>query len=311
MIFVDKLVDKIKQVNNPTVMGLDPKMDYIPTSIKEKYFKEYGVTLKAAGFSLIEFNKKLIDAVCDIVPIVKPQLAYYEMFGINGLMAFEETVKYAKEKGLLVLADAKRNDIGSTAQAYSCAFLGETKFDDTNFVKVFDADAVTVKPYFGIDGVKPFIDDCKKFDKGIFILVKTSNPSSIELQNLKVEDGKLVFERVADLVNEWSKACIGSNSYSSVGVVAGATHPKELKMIREMMPYAYILVPGYGAQGGTAKDIAGAFSKDGLGAIINASRSLMCAYKSDKWSSKYNEETFAEACRAEAIRMRDEINNVI
>ncbi len=304
--FIDNLIEEIKKKNNPSVIGLDPKIEYVPGYIKDRCFNEFGTTFEGAAQSIIEFNTKLIDAIYDIVPAVKPQLAYYEMYGIEGLKAFDETVKYAKQKGLLVIADGKRNDIGSTAQAYSSAYLGNTTIENTK-QKAFDADALTVNPYLGIDGIKPFIDDCANNDKGIFVLVKTSNPSSGQLQDLKTESGKTIYETVAGYVAQWGEAVKGKYGYSSIGAVVGATYPEQAKVLREIMKNSYILVPGYGAQGGTAKDAAASFNKDGLGAIVNASRSVMCAYKSDKWNTKYDEKSFAEAARAEAIRMRDEI----
>ncbi len=304
--YIDRLIDEIKKKNNPSVIGLDPKIEYVPGYIKDSFFNEFGATFEGAAQAIIEFNTRLIDAICDIVPAVKPQLAYYEMYGIEGIKAFDETVKYAKKKGLLVIADGKRNDIGSTAQAYSAAYLGNTPIEKEKH-KAFDADALTVNPYLGIDGIKPFIDDCANNDKGIFVLVKTSNPSSGQLQDLKTESGKAIYETVAEYVAEWGETVKGKYGYSSVGAVVGATYPEQAKVLREIMKNAYILVPGYGAQGGTAKDAAASFNKDGLGAIVNASRSVMCAYKSDKWNTKYDENSFAEAARAEAIRMRDEI----
>lgn len=308
--YIDRLIEEIKKKNNPSVIGLDPKIEYVPGYIKDSFFNEFGATFEGAAQAIIEFNTRLIDAIYDIVPAVKPQLAYYEMYGIEGLKAFDETVKYAKEKGLLVIADGKRNDIGSTAQAYSAAYLGNTPIEKEKH-KAFDADALTVNPYLGIDGIKPFIDDCANNDKGIFVLVKTSNPSSGQLQDLKTESGKTIYETVAEYVAEWGEAVKGKYGYSSVGAVVGATYPEQAKVLREIMKNAYILVPGYGAQGGTAKDAAASFNKDGLGAIVNASRSVMCAYKSDKWNTKYDETSFAEAARAEAIRMRDEIVEAI
>ncbi len=308
--YIDRLIDEIKKKNNPSVIGLDPKIEYVPGYIKDSFFNEFGATFEGAAQAIIEFNTRLIDAICDIVPAVKPQLAYYEMYGIEGIKAFDETVKYAKKKGLLVIADGKRNDIGSTAQAYSAAYLGNTPIEKEKH-KAFDADALTVNPYLGIDGIKPFIDDCVNNDKGIFVLVKTSNPSSGQLQDLKTESGKTIYETVAEYVAEWGEAVKGKYGYSSVGAVVGATYPEQAKVLREIMKNAYILVPGYGAQGGTAKDAAASFNKDGLGAIVNASRSVMCAYKSDKWNTKYDENSFAEAARAEAIRMRDEIVSAI
>lgn len=303
---MDELIAKIKELNNPTVIGLDPRYDILPKCIKEKYSQD----VEGACKGFLEFNKELIDATYDIIPAVKPQIAFYEMFGIEGMKVFDETCRYAKEKGMIVIADMKRGDIGTTAQAYSNAAIGKTLIGDIEH-SIFDVEFVTVNPYLGTDGVKPFINDCEKYGKGIFILVKTSNKSSGELQDLKTEDGEELYKKVAKLVNEWGKELIGTNGYSSVSAVVGATYPKQLQELRELMPNTYFLIPGYGAQGGKAEDIALGFDKEGLGGIVNASRSLMCAYKSDKWSDKFTEEEYAQATRAEAIRMRDEINTAI
>lgn len=302
---------KVKKLENPTVMGLDPKLEYIPVSIRKKNVELYGNNFKAASESILEFNKRLIDAVSDIIPAIKPQLAYYEMYGTDGISAFEETVRYGREKGMLVIADGKRNDIGSTSEAYSKSYLGETLLEDSITKPAFDVDALTVNGYLGIDGIKPMIEDCNKYGKGIFVLVKTSNPSSTQLQDMVVEDGRKVFEVVADLVADWGKDVIGECGYSSVGAVVGATWPQQLKSLRERMPQTCFLVPGYGAQGGGAEDVAGAFDKEGLGAIINASRSLMCAHKLKKWEGKFTEEEFDIACREEAIDMRNKLQKVL
>jgi len=309
-VFADKLTEKIKKLNNPTVVGLDPNLLYVPEHIKEKAFMEYGQTLNAVAEAYIEFNKKLIDAVYDIVPAVKPQLAYYEMYGIDGIRAFYETCRYAKSKGLIVIADGKRNDIGSTAQAYSSAYLGAAPVGD-NVASAHDADALTVNPYLGIDGIEPFINDCKTFGKGIFILVKTSNKSSGQLQDLKTDDGLCLYEKVAQLVDQWGREVMGKCGYSSIGAVVGATYPNQAMVLRKIMKNAYILVPGYGAQGGTAKDAVSSFNEDGTGAIINASRSIMCAWKAERWQGKYTDKDFDAAARQEAIRMRDEINQAL
>ena len=243
--------------------------------------------------------------------VIKPQLAYYEMYGIEGLKAFLETVRYGRERGFIVVADAKRNDIGSTSQAYSAAFLGETALEDGKSEPVFDADAVTLNAYLGIDGVGPMLEDCKRYGKGTFILVKTSNPSSGQLQDMLVQDGRAVYEVMADLVKEWGKDLIGECGYSSIGAVVGATWPEQLKSLRARMPFTCFLVPGYGAQGGGAKDVAPAFDKNGLGAVINASRSLMCAYKLERWKGSFTIEEFDQACREEALRMKAELLSVL
>ena len=298
---IDRLIEKIKETNNPTVMGLDPRYDMLPECVTSKYSKD----LEGVAKAIIEYNKALIDATYDIIPAVKPQIAFYEMFGIPGMKAFEETCKYAKEKGMVVIADVKRGDIGSTAQGYSNAFLGKTPIENTQEL-IYDVDFVTVNPYMGTDCVKPFIEDCKKYDKGIFILVKTSNPSSGELQDLKLENGKEVYMQVAELVEKWGEDLIGTNGYSSIAAVVGATYPKQLEQIRKIAPHTYFLIPGYGAQGGRADDIALGFDNNGLGGIVNASRSLMCAFKTN---DKYEEKDYAKATREEAIRMKEELNN--
>ena len=303
---IDKLIGKIKETNNPTVIGLDPRYEMLPKCVANKYPK----TLEGASKAIIEYNKALIDATYDIIPAIKPQIAFYEMFGIAGMEAFKETCKYAKEKGMIIIADIKRGDIGSTAQGYSNAYLGRTPIDKIEEA-VYDVDFVTVNPYMGTDCVKPFIEDCKKYNKGIFILLKTSNPSSGELQDVKLENGEEVYKKVADLVEKWGEELRGKYGYSSIAAVVGATYPEQLNKIRKIAPHSYFLIPGYGAQGGKAKDIALGFDKDGLGGIINASRSLMCAYKSDFWKDKYTEEKYAKATRAEALRMRDELNQVL
>ena len=308
--FIDKLIDRIKELDNPTVAGLDPKLEYIPEHIRKEAAENSENLQAAAARAILRFNMELIDALCDVVPAVKPQLAYYEMYGLEGLKAFEATARYAAGKGMLVIADGKRNDIGSTAEAYSSAFLGRNDFGG-GAEPVFDTDALTVNPYLGVDGIKPFIDDCAKYDKGIFILVKTSNKSSGQLQDLVTQDGRHIYEVVAGLVDEWGSTVTGKYGYSSVGAVVGATYPEQAEVLRKIMKNAYILVPGYGAQGGTAKSAAVCFNKDGLGAIVNASRSIMCAWKSERWAGSYSSKEFAAAARAEAIRMRDELNAAI
>lgn len=301
MNIIDELIEKIKEKNNATVMGLDPAMKHLPECLKGKY--DLNNSDERLPEAILEFNKSLIDAVHDIIPAVKPNLAFYEVYGAKGIEVFIKTCEYAKEKGMIVITDGKRNDIGTTAQSYAKAYFG----------KCYDVDLLTVNPYLGEDGIKPFIDVAKEKEdkKGIFVLVKTSNKSSGQLQDLKLEDGKTIYEKVASLVDEWGQESIGKYGYSTVGAVVGATYPEQLEILRKEMPKAYILIPGYGAQGGGAKDIACGFNKDGLGAIVNASRSLMCAYKSDMWKDKYSDENYAEATRAEAIRMRDDINSVL
>ena len=303
---MDKLIDRIRETNNPTVIGIDPKYDMIPECIKNKYEQNMEGVAKA----IEEFNKALIDATFDIIPAVKINIAFYEMYGLEGMKVFEETCKYAKEKGMLVMADIKRGDIGSTSKAYSNAFLGRTQIGEKE-EKIYDVDFVTLNPYMGIDSVKPFIEDCKKYNKGAFIIVKTSNPSSGDLQDLKLENGEEVYTRVAKLVEEWGEDLRGKYGYSSISAVVGATYPKQLKDLRKTAPHTFFLIPGYGAQGGKAEDITLGFDSNGIGGIVNSSRGLMCAYKSDLWKDKYTEERFAEATRQEAIRMKNELNNAI
>ena len=287
-------------------MGLDPRYEMIPKCVTDKYSKD----LEGAAKAIIEYNKALIDAIYDIIPAIKLQIAFYEMFGIPGMKAFFDTCKYAREKGMIVIADVKRGDIGSTAQGYSNAFLGKTPIGEKE-ESIYDVDFVTVNPYMGTDCVKPFIEDCKKYNKGIFILVKTSNPSSGELQDLKLENGKEVYMQVAELVKKWGEDLIGECGYSSIAAVVGATYPEQLEKIRKVAPHTYFLIPGYGAQGGKAGDIALGFDSNGLGGIVNASRSLMCAYKSDRWKDIYREEEYAKATRVEALRMKDELNKAM
>ena len=298
---IDQLIEKIKIMKNPTVIGLDPRYEMLPKCVKDKYPK----TLEGVGQAIIEYNKALIDAIYDIIPAIKPQIAFYEMYGIPGMQAFKVTCEYAKQKGMFVIADIKRGDIGSTAQGYSNAYLGKTKIEE-NEQSLYDIDFITVNPYMGTDCVKPFID-CKKYNKGLFILVKTSNPSSGELQDVKLENGEEVYTRVAKYVEKWGEELRGEYNYSSISAVVGATYPEQLKQLRQIAPHTYFLIPGYGAQGGKAEDIALGFDENGLGGIVNASRSLMCAYKSDMWKDKFEEKDYAKATRAEAIRMKEEL----
>ncbi len=302
---MDALIQKIKQRSNPSVAGLDPKIDYVPQYLRQAAYQEFGKNLRGAAEAIWAFNKGLIDALYDVVPAVKPQSAFYEMYGLCGEEILHRTVAYAKEKGLYVILDVKRNDIGTTAEAYSKAYLGKVEVDG----ELFDAcpvDSVTVNPYLGTDGIEPFVKDCKQYQKSIFALVKTSNPSSGELQDLSVGE-RTVYETVARLVNTWGEGTEGEYGYNAVGAVVGATYPRQAEILRELMPKAYFLVPGYGAQGGNAKDVAKSFHPGGLGAIVNSSRGIMCAYKKGDWK----EEQFAEAARAEAIRMKEELNSIL
>lgn len=300
----DRLCAAILEKNNPTVAGLDPKLDFIPAFIKEASFLKYGNTLEGAADALLTFNKGLIDALYDIVPAVKPQCAYYEMYGWQGVKALYETVQYAKEKGLFVITDGKRNDIGTTMEAYAAAHLGTVTVNGAD-ITPFDGDALTVNGYLGTDGIAPLLQICKDKDKGIFVLVKTSNKSSGELQDKLIGDAT-VYRTMGDMCENWGADSHGKYGYSAVGAVVGATYPEQLAELRKALPHTFFLVPGYGAQGGGAKDVAPAFDANGLGAIINSSRGIMCAYK----KGGFSEEEYAEAARAEALRMRDELLSV-
>ncbi|MBP5151519.1 MAG: orotidine-5'-phosphate decarboxylase [Lachnospiraceae bacterium] len=303
---INRLVSDIRKKNAPIVVGLDPTLKLIPDFIKEKHFKEKGNTLEAIADAIMEYNKGLVDAVCDLVPAVKPQIAMYEQFGIPGLVAFKETVDYCKKKGLTVIGDIKRGDIGSTSEAYAVGHLSGVTVDGVKLTG-FDEDFVTVNPYLGTDGIKPFIDVCRTEKKGIFVLVKTSNPSSGEFQD-RVCDGKPLYELVADKVREWGESLMGE-SYSYVGAVVGATYPEMGAALRKVMPKSYILVPGYGAQGGTAKDLKPFFNEDGLGAIVNSSRGIIGAYKQEKYAS-FGEQGYADAARKAVLDMQADINSI-
>ena len=302
---LDRLIEKIEQTQNPTVAGLDPKLDYVPEYIKSRCFDKYGETLKGAAKALLEFNKGLIDALYDIVPAVKPQAAYYEMYGPAGMKTLYKTQEYARSKGMYVITDGKRNDIGTTMEAYACAHLGKVKVGSTE-IEPFLGDALTVNGYLGSDGIKPLLKVCSENDKGIFVLAKTSNPSSGELQDKKI-DGEPIYEVMGKMCEKWGEDLPGVYGYSGVGAVVGATYPEQIKELRALLLHTFFLIPGYGAQGATAADIAGAFDKNGLGGIVNSSRGIMCAYQKQKCA----ETEFAEAARKEAIRMRDEIMSQI
>ena len=426
--FIDHLIDRIKEKNNPAIIGLDPLLEYVPKTIIKRAFDKHGKTIKGAAEAIYNFNMGIINNTYDLVAAIKPQLAYYELYGYWGIKAFYMTIQAAKERGLLVIADGKRNDIGSTATAYASAYLGEARLGSKTADSVFDVDALTVNPYLGIDGIRPFITDCERYGKGIFVLVKTSNASSGQIQDLIVlapdakesnleiygaepndaepndaemnnaemnvtemnvtemnnnakmystepndakmyitepndakmyitepndaesynadpndaepncaktnnaemngaetsdaepisvntgntlTTGKTLYERVAEHVDEWGRDVKGKYGYSSIGAVVGATYPEQMRKLRRIMKSAYILVPGYGVQGGTGKDAAEAFNDDSLGAIVSASRSIMCAWTHDRWEGRYTHESYEVAARVEMIRMRDELNSFI
>jgi len=306
---INKLVAKIQKTEAPIVVGLDPMLSYIPEHILTKAFAEKGETLEGAAEAVWQYNKAIVDAVYDLIPAVKPQIAMYEQFGVEGLKAFQRTVAYCKEKDLVVIGDVKRGDIGSTSEAYAVGHLGKVKVGSNTFAP-FDEDFATVNPYLGSDGVRPFLKVCEEEKKGIFVLVKTSNPSSGEFQD-RLIDGKPLYEWVGKQVDSWGASCMG-DSYSYVGAVVGATYPEMGKVLRDIMPKSYILVPGYGAQGGQGKDLVHFFNKDGLGAIVNSSRGIIAAYKQEKYQQKgYTPENFADASRAAVIDMKEDIASAL
>ncbi len=304
---INKLVEKIKKTEAPIVVGLDPMLAYVPEHVQQKAFAQYGETLEGAAEAIWQFNKEIVDHVCDLVPAVKPQIAMYEQFGVPGLAAFQKTVEYCKSKDLVVIGDIKRGDIGSTSAAYAIGHLGKVRVGSREYAP-FDEDFATVNPYLGSDGVNPFIKVCQEEKKGIFVLVKTSNPSSGEFQDRRIENRPL-YEHVGEMVAEWGEQCMG-DSYSYVGAVVGATYPEIGKMMRKVMPKAYILVPGYGAQGGQGKDLAHFFNEDGLGAIVNSSRGIIAAYKQDAYA-QFGPEHFGEASRAAVEAMKADIQSAL
>ena len=298
---IDRLIEKIKQTDNPSVVGLDTNFDYLPDELRA------GVAdLRGAAQAIAEFNRNVIDNICDIVPAVKVQIAYYEMYGVEGMKTFAETLAYASKKGMYVMTDAKRNDIGATAECYAKAYLGKT-FVNGASETAFDSDFLTVNGYLGSDGIVPFLKWMKERDKGIFVLVKTSNPSSGELQDMRLSDGKTVYEYMGQLVEEWGKNCRGKYGYSDVGAVVGATHPTQAEILRKQMPHTFFLIPGYGAQGGTARDLKVCFDADGMGGIVNSSRGILCAYRQEK----YNGKSYSEAARLASIDIKNDLNQAI
>ena len=304
---INKLISNIQKTNAPIVVGLDPMLNYVPEHIQKKSFAEYGETLEGAADAIWQFNKEIVDATYDLIPAVKPQIAMYEQFGVEGLKAFQKTVDYCHEKGLVVIGDVKRGDIGSTSAAYAVGHLGKVQVGNT-ICQVFNEDFATVNPYLGTDGIKPFVDICKEEKKGLFILVKTSNPSSGEFQD-RIIDGRPLYEWVGEKVAEWGADHMG-DSYSYIGAVVGATYPEMGKVLRKVMPKSYILVPGYGAQGGKGADLVHFFNEDGLGAIVNSSRGIIAAYRQEKYA-KFGAEHFAEASRAAVIDMVEDISTAL
>jgi len=305
MIVIDKLIDRIVELKNPTVVGLDPRLDYIPADIVKDAQDRYGNTSIAVKYALLAYNRGIIDAICDIVPAVKPQVAFYEQFGAEGMDAYFQTVSYAKAAGLIVIGDIKRSDIASTAGAYSDAHIGETDVFGTKMA-FSDADFITVNPFLGADSIEPFLKNCGDFDKGLFILVKTSNKGSGDFQDLIVGD-KHLYEICGEYVEKWGADFRGAHGYSSIGAVVGATHPEVAAKLRAQMLHTFFLVPGYGAQGGGAADIAASFDKNGMGAIVNNSRGIIAAYKTEKYKGM----TYAEAARAAALDMKEDLGKVL
>ena len=304
---INKLIANIKKTNAPIVVGLDPMLNYVPEHVQKKAFAEYGETLEGAAEAVWQFNKAIVDATYDLIPAVKPQIAMYEQFGVPGMAAYEKTVSYCQEKGLVVIGDIKRGDIGSTSEAYAVGHLGHVQVGSKSYAG-FHEDFATVNPYLGSDGVKPFIKVCKEEKKGIFVLVKTSNPSSGEFQD-RLIDGRPLYELVAEKVVEWGSASM-DGAYSNVGAVVGATYPEMSKVLRKLMPHTYFLVPGYGAQGGTAEDLRYCFNEDGLGAVVNSSRGIIAAYKQEKYR-EFGPERFGEASRQAVKDMVADINRVL
>lgn len=307
---INRLVAQIKKTGAPIVVGLDPMMKFIPKHIKEKAFAEFGETLEGAAEAIWQYNKAIVDAIYELVPAVKPQIAMYEQFGLPGLSAFYKTVQYCKEKGLVVIGDIKRGDIGSTSEAYAVGHLGKVQVGSRSYYG-FDEDFVTVNPYLGSDGVNPFIKVCKEEKKGIFVLVKTSNPSSGEFQDRQIADAgnRPLYEVVGEQVAKWGETHMG-DTYSYVGAVVGATYPEMGKVLRKIMPKSYILVPGYGAQGGKGADLVHFFNEDGLGAIVNSSRGIIAAYQQEKYA-RFGAENFADASRAAVLDMKEDIEQAL
>ena len=302
---INKLIEKIKKTNAPIVVGLDPMLNYVPEHIQKRAFAEFGETLEGAAEAIWQFNKAIVDATYDLIPAVKPQVAMYEQFGLEGMKAFKKTVDYCHEKGLAVIGDVKRGDIGSTSAAYAVGHLGKVQVGAKK-LSAFSEDFATVNPYLGTDGIKPFVDVCKEEKKGIFILVKTSNPSSGEFQDRLIEE-RALYEYVGEMVAQWGADCMG-DGYSYVGAVVGATYPKQGEILRKIMPKSYILVPGYGAQGGKGKDLVHFFNPDGLGAIVNSSRGIIAAYKQEQYIQKgITPENFADASRMAVQDMVEDI----
>lgn len=308
---IDRLMDKIRECQNPTVVGLDPRLNMIPERIREKAYEKYGKTPKGAAEAFYQFNKAIIDEVYDLVPAVKPQVAMYEMYGTAGMEAYIKTIEYARSKGLIIIGDIKRSDIASTAQAYADGHIGRAVVEDEEY-EIFKEDFVTLNPYLGVESIEPYFAHMKKYDKGIVVLVKTSNPGSGQIQDLPAgPEGKPLYEIVGGLVEEWGTDFRGKYGYSDVLAVVGATHPAQGKRLREVLPHTFFLVPGYGAQGATAQDLRGCFDKNGEGAIVNSSRGIIAAWKKDKYAAAFGEDQWAKASRQAVLDMKEDLNSVL
>ncbi|MFW6278735.1 MAG: orotidine-5'-phosphate decarboxylase [Bacillota bacterium] len=321
--FIDQLVGKIEEKDSHICVGLDPHPDMLPLFLLEKYVDQYEDRRKATALAILEFNKNIIDHIAEFTPAVKPQAAFYELLGINGLKTLFKTIEYAQKKGLMVILDAKRNDIGSTAAGYARAYLGmeDSKGfkagkvmaeDDSSGREIYfqnevEVDCLTINPYLGYDGIEPFL---RRENKGAFALVKTSNDSGGDIQDLVLEDGTKVYSAVAGLVSKWGQEVIGDCGYSNLGAVIGATYPRELEVLREEMPTTYFLIPGFGFQGGEPEDIICGFNPDGRGAIVNSSRGINFAYQREPWKNRFTEQEYAEAAGAAAENMKQEINEL-
>lgn len=302
---IDRLIDKITELSSPIVVGLDPRLSQIPSKLKEEAFLRRGKTPEAVARIFYRFNRAIIDHIYDLIPAVKPQIALYEQLGAPGIDCYIKTVEYAKSKGLIAIGDIKRGDIASTAEAYSHGHIGKVDIENTSH-KIFDEDFITVSPYLGHDSVEPYLADCKDYGKGIFVLVKTSNKGSADIQDIITKDGLPLYRHVGQLVSSWGEGLIGKHGFSSVGAVVGATHPEEGRELRESMPHTFFLVPGYGAQGGTAKDLVGLYNKDRLGIIVNSSRGITGAFQMEQYKS-YGEAGFAQAARAAVMDMKRDL----
>ena len=308
---IDQLIEKIEACQNPTVVGLDPRLSMIPEAIREEAYEKYGKTPEGAAEAFYLFNKEILDAVYDLIPAVKPQVAMYEMYGVPGLAAYIKTIAYAREKGLIVIGDIKRSDIASTAQAYADGHIGVAQVEGEKY-EIYQEDFVTLNPYLGVESIEPYFKNMKDYNKGIFVLVKTSNPGSGQIQDLLAgPEDKPLYEIVGGLVEEWGSDCRGQYGYSDVGAVVGATHPEQGKRLREVLPHTFFLVPGYGAQGATAEDLRGCFDKEGRGAIVNSSRGIIAAWQKEKYASAFRADQWAQASRQAVLDMKEDLNSVL